>query len=150
MRRPNHQSQTQAEMRERFPDRLASWGLVARADNTNVRIVMNAPGSSHQRRGRISGNPPTKSHSTAISKQRMTRIKVSEPLVLWNRLPAFELEKLSTIESRRLGVLHGSCHPVSSATGRFAIPRILSRGDTSPSSTPSSAHGLKVMFCGSS
>ena len=94
-------------MRERFPDKLASWGMVARAVNANVRIVMNAPGSSHQRRGRINGSPPTNSHSTATSRQRIARIKVSELRVLWNRFSTFELNDLSTIESKGLGDLHG-------------------------------------------
>jgi len=111
---------------------------------------MSAPGSTHQKRDCINGNPPTNSHSAATSAQRTIRIKISELLVLWNRVLSIELNKLSTIESRSLGDLHGSCHPVSKAIGKFAIPLTLSCGGISPSMKPSSAHGLKVIVSPSS
>jgi hypothetical protein len=75
----------------------------------------------------------------------MARIKTSEPRVLWKRVSITEPKELSTIESKKRGVVHGSCQPVISAIGKFAIPLILSCGDNSPSKIPSSAHGLKVM-----
>lgn len=107
-----------------------------------VHAVIRAPGSSHHRRGRTSGNPPTMSHQTTNAAHSMVRISTSALRVLPYRF--------STTLSNVDGWAHGSCHPTSNTTGMLAALIAISLGAKARSITPPSSHGKKLANAASS